>query len=283
MIENINNYFNEFKNGTKLMFKEFFRKETNKKQRANMWTFSRLISSFLVVPFSLLAVVMSNPSLFVVAASITGFGAITDYFDGKSARKYGSTSEFGKLLDQVTDKIFSLMIGISLSLFNPLYLLTLLGEGIIASINLGYKSKNSNLNINSTQIGRIKQWPLCASLALGFLSPINNVLQSISNISILITFIMQLLTASSYVNQNNEEIKKMNISKKISSLENTENDDKVKSETLELTKNNNSIEINKNQTLSQKEQYQALRNVLSEIITKEEIDNQLLNKRKLKK
>ena len=48
MKETISEFLKNFKSGTKLMFKEFFNKETNKKQRANMWTFSRLIISFLI-------------------------------------------------------------------------------------------------------------------------------------------------------------------------------------------------------------------------------------------
>ena len=35
--------------GTKQLFEEFFTKEANKKQRANMWTFTRLVLPFLIV------------------------------------------------------------------------------------------------------------------------------------------------------------------------------------------------------------------------------------------
>ena len=38
-----------FKLGTKTMFKEFFNKETNKKQRANMWSFTRIIIPFITI------------------------------------------------------------------------------------------------------------------------------------------------------------------------------------------------------------------------------------------
>ena len=42
-------HFKELESGTKIMFKEFFNKETNKKQRANMWTFSRLRLPFFII------------------------------------------------------------------------------------------------------------------------------------------------------------------------------------------------------------------------------------------
>ncbi len=210
MTHEIKKYLKEFNDGTKKMFKEFFHKKTNKKQRANMWTFSRLISSFLTVICSILSIILSIPGLFILSGVITAFGAITDFFDGRSARKYNSSSDYGKLLDQVTDKVFSIMISINLALFNPLYLIIFIGEGVISIINIYYKSKYTDLKINSTKIGKIKQFPLFISLALGFLSPINNIYKCIANISVIITFIVQIVVALSYIIENNKLIKKLN-------------------------------------------------------------------------
>lgn len=275
MVEKINKYFNLFKDGTKTMFKEFFKKETNKKQRANMWTFSRLVTSFLIVICSISAVLTLNPFLFIGSSVLTAFGGITDFFDGRSARKHESSSEYGKLLDQVTDKIFTGLVGISLLLVNPYYLLILFGEGIIASINIAYMSKHKDLKINSTKIGRIKQWPLCASLVLGFLSPINAVLNTIANLTVDVVMLIQLLTASSYIKQNNDEIKQIEKNKKLSILQSIDEECKEKTKSLELTKCNNNIEIDNSKSLSRKEQYQALRNVLSEIAEKKIINEDL--------
>ena len=209
MRDMIKNYWLELKNGTKTMFKEFFDKETNKKQRANMWTFSRLVTSFLIPICSLISILTSNISLFITSIGITTFGGLTDFFDGRSARKHNSYSEFGKFLDQISDKLFSIMIGINLSLFNPLFLITLGGEFAIASLNALYKSKYPNLDIKSTQIGRIKQWPLFSSLVLGFLSTLVPVISPITNMFILITFAFQLLTTSSYIKENEKNILKL--------------------------------------------------------------------------
>lgn len=276
MIEKINKYFNEFKNGTKIMFKEFFKKETNKKQRANMWTFSRLVTSFLVAICSILSVLTFNPGFFISSSVLTAFGGITDYFDGKSARKHNSSSEYGKLLDQVTDKIFTGLVSLSLLLVNPYYLLILLGEVTIASINIGYMNKHKDLKISSTQIGRIKQWPLCFSLILGFLSPINGALNIISNISVDIVIGIQLLTAGSYIKQNNKEVKKNSIKNIINQLDNEENNnsnDNIK--ILESNKSNNNTITNNKTVQSRKQQYQAFRNILNEIIEKKETTNEL--------
>ena len=209
MNDEFNEYLSNFKRGTKLMFKEFFNKNTNKKQRANMWTFSRLIVSFLIPICSLLSILFINTPLFIGSIFLTGFGALTDFLDGKSARKHNSFSEYGMLLDQVADKIFSIMISITLSLFNPTFLLTLLGEGLIVSTNVFYKSKYKNFNIKSTQIGRIKQWPLFSSLVLGFISTLTPSITIVTNISLIITFLLQIITAISYIKSNNKSVEKL--------------------------------------------------------------------------
>lgn len=203
------NYWLEFKKEINVMFDEFFNKETNKKQRANMWTFTRLVTSFFIPICSLISILTVSTPLFIGSIVITGFGALTDFFDGRSARKYNSYSDFGKKLDQTADKIFSFMIGLNLSLFNPLFIVNILGEILIAGINAIYKLKNNKINIKSTQIGRIKQWPLFASLILGFISVLVPSLTPFTNKTIILTSLFQLVTTASYIKNNNKLIKEL--------------------------------------------------------------------------
>ena len=259
-------FLKEFNNGTKTMFKEFFNKETNKKQRANMWTFSRLITSLLIPICSLISILTANFSLFICSIGITGFGALTDFFDGRSARKHNSFSEYGRLLDQIADKIFALMIGINLALFNPIFLVTLLGEASIVAVNIPYKLKYENLKIKSTLMGRIKQWPLFSSLILGFLSTILPSLNTITYISILITFIFQLATMDSYFMANNKQISELRNTDD-NKLEELQDDfEKDKHKTKEITRNNNIIQNNNH--YSRSEQCQKLKEIRDEIINK---------------
>lgn len=269
MKNEIKKYFNEFKIGTKKMFKEFFKKETNKSQRANMWTFTRLITPFITLIISVIGIITNSLSLFVISGIIAGMGAATDYFDGKSSRKHKSSSEYGKLLDQVSDKIFAGIIGINLLFVNINYFITLLGETIISLINVGYKLKYKNMNINSTKIGRIKEWPLFLTLALGYLSPISNTWMIVSNIAILMTFIIQLMSAKSYIIQNENEVKKI-INEKQNKINLEETDNKEKEKTLVLTKNKDLKEKNNSQTLSKQDQIKELQNIKDELTTTEE-------------
>ena len=253
--ETSKNLLKEFHIGTKKMFKEFFNKDTNKKQRANMWSFSRLIIPIVTIITSTIAIITASYPLFAITGCIAGFGAITDYFDGSSSRKHKSQSQYGKVLDQITDKFFAGIVGINLLFINFNYIFSLLGELLIAAVNVGFKLKYNDLDITSTRIGKIKTWPLYISLALGFLSPINSTLLSISNVSILITALFQLKTAESYLINNSKEVAILE-SKKTNIITNSveENND-AKQLTLAKEKQNTRLE-----------QYRNLRDVLNQII-----------------
>ena len=251
-------YLKTFKDGIKLMFKEFFNKETNKKQRANMWTFSRLIIAFLIPIITGISLLSGSNSTFFYAFIATGFGALTDFFDGRSARKYNSYSEFGKLLDQAVDKVFAFMIGISLCFINPLFLVNLFGESAIALTNIAYKSKY-NIDIKSTKIGKLKQWPLFITFTLGFVSLLTPSILKTTNIFIILSSLFQIATTSSYVVQNNKSkkaFKTKEIQDYINELE-KENDVDEKIDVLEKTNNG--------ANMSKKEQYVKLRDLLIEI------------------
>lgn len=224
------------------MFKEFFKKETNKKQRANMWTFTRLIAPFINLILTIIAISSGISSLFITSAVIAAMAATTDFFDGRSARKHNSQSEFGELLDQVTDKVFSGLTGICLVMINPLYIITLLGEGIISSINIYYGLKHKNVKFESSKLGKLKMWPLFLTLGLGFFSQISLTMLKVSNIAIILTFILQLLTAGNYVAINNSKVKEFK-KQQVSETEREEampNDEKVKA--LDNKKDKNSTE-----------------------------------------
>lgn len=236
-MQNIKKDWHDFKLNIKKMFKEFFNKETNKKQRANMWTFSRIIIALIVPILTTLSILTNIPALLITALGLTSFGAITDFFDGRSARKHNSTSEFGKTLDQVADKLFNTSIGISLSLLNPLFLLNILGEVLIASTNISYKLKYNNIDSSSSMIGKIKQWPLSLSFILGILSQIIPELSLITSIVIYSTLGIQLATSIDYAIKHEKEIKQINASQKQQSIENnTENKtlDKTYEKTVEI-------------------------------------------------
>lgn len=246
----IHNYFDKLKNGTKVMFKEFFNRKTYKKQIANMLTFSRIIFAPAVVILIALG--------FPLAAIITAItGEITDLLDGLIARKTHTTSEYGALLDPILDKYYNIMLALSVAIINPLFLSIIFFEGFISASNMYFESKYKGLKIKSTQIGRIKQWPLSISIILGFVSILNPQFIQFANFSLLPTIIFQTAAFSSYAKTKEKYIANLNDN----SSNNIVKDDKlVSGEEKTLTK---SYEINA--INSKKQEYERLRNLLLEI------------------
>ena len=70
----------------------------------NLLTFSRVPILFLVVGF----LYLPFQGAATIALLFFVLGALTDWADGYYARKMGLVSDFGKLMDALTDKIFVL-------------------------------------------------------------------------------------------------------------------------------------------------------------------------------
>jgi len=77
---------------------------------ANILTIFRLI---LLAPLVALFYVDAYGAPFA-AFAVYAIGAITDFFDGWVARKFNQTSDFGRFLDPISDKIFVVAIMIML-------------------------------------------------------------------------------------------------------------------------------------------------------------------------
>lgn len=279
MKETIKNNYLELKTGIKTMFKEFFNKNTNKKQRANMWTFSRAIISIPILILSVISLISFSAPLLIANSVLVGLGAITDYFDGKSARKHGSTSEFGKKLDQLVDKIFSIIIGVTLALINPIYIVLLLGEAFIAAVNIPIAIKYKNADDTSSFIGKIKQWPLSASFLFGYISQLTPGLNAISSVLVFTTFMLQLTTASNYIKRNYNSIKRIKEFEKNKLLEIDDDTNKTNDIVKNTAQKNIDIENkqnNENIQLSRIELCETLKKIKQKLIN-DSLDTSIIN------
>ena len=105
----------------------------------NLLTLSRIPILFGVVGFLYLPFLGASSLAFVLFI----IGALTDWADGYYARKQGLVSNFGKLMDALTDKVFMvglfislLVIGILPEWMLPLLLLILSREFLITGLRL---------------------------------------------------------------------------------------------------------------------------------------------------
>lgn len=134
----------------------------------------------------------------IIGALILIFiASISDMFDGMIARKYNLTSDFGAKLDTISDKLFAGCLVISLIIKNKLFILCLIGEIMIATINIiSYFKK---FNPKTKYIGKIKTTILFITVGLGFLSFIFPNITILVNIFIVISFILQIISSIFYL------------------------------------------------------------------------------------
>ena len=91
------------------------------KNLPNILTLSRV----LFLPFLLFMILSSNIQLNMYAVVLFVAMSLTDFLDGFIARNQGSTSDFGKMLDPIADKL--LVVGV---------LISLMIEGTIEHLNI---------------------------------------------------------------------------------------------------------------------------------------------------
>ncbi len=101
--------------------------------------------------------------------ALTTFYALSDFIDGFYAKKIVKhPTEGGKYLDAMCDKIGFLELLIPAVLENPGLLVNGVLEGIIAKTNID--STYEEIDVSSTNLGRLKMWPLSMALICTYMS-----------------------------------------------------------------------------------------------------------------
>ena len=166
------------------------KKEGIKKQIPNILTFSRALAPIIIIP-----TLLFNKIEVAIVELI--FFAITDFFDGKLARKFNCVTDFGIKLDAVCDKFFALAILIPAIVRYPILVINFTLELCISYVNLLSELKNSHPKSN--MIGKIKTVFLSITLILSY---IPNVRSTYVLISSIFTFIFQIWAFVKYRKSN---------------------------------------------------------------------------------
>ena len=191
MGEFIVNFFKDFRKE----FKSIKKKEI-KRQIPNLLTLSRGLAPIVIIP-----AILFNKLYFVIILLI--IFALTDFLDGKIARKYNLVSEFGVKLDAVCDKIFAISLIIPAIINHGIFIFNFVMEIAISYTNLLSYTKGNNPR--STIIGKIKTALLSLTLILSYIPNMNNLVIFIFS---LITIICQVITLIKYINTDMEMDKK---------------------------------------------------------------------------
>lgn len=247
-------------------------KGKRKQQIPNLITASRLLAPLVIIPPAL----MGNLPL---AGILTCCFAATDGVDGFLARKWHATSDLGRDLDAITDKVFAGTLLITLSFSNPALLVTLGFEGAIGAINAYSKSKGNEPR--TAIIGKAKTASLSALIVASFANSFVNFPSNVIPFLFGSTTALQAITTATYAKKHfiKEKIKMRKSNEDTKSLIETEEEDKekVKSKEKTLEQNNSvkdeNISLNKTTTLDKIKNYESLRSKIENESKKESKDN----------
>ena len=159
------------------------------------------------------SILTDNP--YVIATCIA-LVSLTDVFDGFAARHITKNpNKGGAILDACTDKIYSLALIIPAIFENPLLLTNGFLETIIALVNRDALKKGAEPK--STKLGKIKMWPLSATISLSYINMAANseVINKLITLGILTTGILEIINIIQYKKQAESNLKKLEDNKKI--------------------------------------------------------------------
>ena len=167
------------------------------KNLPNVLTISRIV---LLAPL-LMMIYLPNDQLNLISVILFILIALTDFFDGFFARRQNITSEFGKMLDPIADKLLVVGVLIILMIKGTIEdlsilpaLLIIFREIFISGLREFAANRNSHASIDVSQVGKLKTAIQMLSLLLILSSLVLKNLTILLNIGIIFLWISMVLT-----------------------------------------------------------------------------------------
>lgn len=120
-----------------------------KKNIPNILTILRII-------LTILSSILLLNNYYTIAIIFLIFGALTDFLDGYFARKFKAASILGAKLDQLSDKLYTFLICITLIILGNNYLIITVVIELVFSLIVSYKTFKNDHWQESTRYGKIK-------------------------------------------------------------------------------------------------------------------------------
>ena len=166
------------------------------KHLPNVLTISRIV---LLAPL-LIMIYLPNDQLNFISVILFILIALTDFFDGFFARRQNITSEFGKMLDPIADKLLVVGVLIVLMIKGTIEdlsilpaLLIIFREIFISGLREFAANRNSQASIDVSQVGKLKTAIQMLSLLLILSSLVLKNLTILLNIGIIFLWISMVL------------------------------------------------------------------------------------------
>ena len=190
----------------------------------NKLTVARIILSFIIILillFPLDAMGIELPRIFVdeklvidlryiIAGVLFIIASLTDYFDGKIARKYNLVTDLGKMLDSIADKILVNSVLIILAAYgfiSPIIpVVIIVRDSIVNSIKMIAGNKGNV--VAAIYSGKIKAACLMVGIVLTLFYNLPFELWNIkvSDALLIIACVFAVISAIQYYNQNKKYI-----------------------------------------------------------------------------
>lgn len=155
-----------------------------------------ILSSLRIIAVPIL-ILLGYFELYVPVIIIAICCSLTDFIDGRLARKWQVTSDIGAKLDALADKLLALGLLLVLIFRIPVYLYVLLLEFLISLVNLYNYFKTHKTNV--LLIGKLKTWFVFITLILGVFGIIFPGFKGVLEVIVYITIGMQFITLISYL------------------------------------------------------------------------------------
>ena len=111
-------------------------------ERKDIFTIPNLLSAFRLLLIPVIVILYSGYYLYIPAVIMLGVSALTDIVDGFIARKFHMTSDVGKVLDPIADKLTQAAVALCLlgNYPNMIYLFLLMFVKEVTMGVMGYLS-----------------------------------------------------------------------------------------------------------------------------------------------
>ena len=166
------------------------------KNLPNVLTISRIV---LLAPL-LIMIYLPNDQLNLISVILFILIALTDFFDGFFARRQNITSEFGKMLDPIADKLLVVGVLIVLMIKGTIEdlsilpaLLIIFREIFVSGLREFAANRNTQASIDVSQVGKLKTAIQMLSLLLILSSLVLKNLIILLNIGIIFLWVSMLL------------------------------------------------------------------------------------------
>ena len=177
-------------------------KQTSMNNVPNILTGIRIVVIPFICLFMYVGYIMQCSLLYNISIVLAFIACITDFFDGKLARKYNIVSPFGRCFDPIADKVLVMSLIIMLIYMKILWIfpaiIILFREFLISGVR-EFCSKEKQIVIPVSKLAKYKTATQMFSLFFLMLLGNNNCFCFIGNVIFTVSAMLSIITAYQYI------------------------------------------------------------------------------------